>query len=160
MPLAKKPRKNPTFMSIFWPKKAPREPIWKCPLLKNPVKTILLRAFLMPFAEKAVKTILLRAFLELGAIKMSIHLRYKRLIIRHKQQCRHQYHLKMPYAKKHRKKPNGFSTMMIAPLSRISPVPVACSRCRETSWLDNGWVMRHRIVHPCLFPLPWNLLLR
>ena len=131
MPLAKKLRKNPTFMSIFWPKKAPREPIWKCPLLKNPVKTILLRAFL-----------------ELGAIKMSIHLRYKRLIIRHKQQCRHQYHLKMPYAKKHRKKPSGFSTMMIAPLSRISPVPVACSRCRETSWLDNGWVMRHRIVHP------------
>ena len=37
---------------------------------------------------------------------MSIHLRYKRLIIRHKQQCRHQYHLKMPYAKKHRKNPS------------------------------------------------------
>ena len=57
---------------------------------------------------------------DLGAIKMSIssrrnahfwkqrfHLRYKRLIIRHKQQCRYHYHVKMRIAKKHRKTP-GF----------------------------------------------------
>ena len=49
---------------------------------------------------------------DLGAIKMSIssrrnahfwkkrfHLRYKRLIIRHKQQCRYHYHVKMRLAK-------------------------------------------------------------